>query len=172
MLHRSMLIFGLATAVLSVSPAHNTMVGTDDGQKEEAQVTSSRGIETQRVEGGVLKTDVTGKGAVLCIWGIYEALRAVGQECHKNQDGSFQKELNRSLDQIDRFIIKNGHTKRANLETRRVKGLEELHASGDICLGDARKMYDQIRSRGAAALHASTVDLLSIPREPVMAPCL
>ena len=118
--------------------------------------------------------DLSGKGAVLCAWGIYEAARAAGRECFNGQDGAFQAELDRSLGRIDRFILANSsqHLTAAQLDERRRQGLQQLHQGGDICKGDAVGVYVAMRTQGADALKASTDNLLSVPREPLLNPCL
>ncbi|NIJ07836.1 hypothetical protein FHS31_001446 [Sphingomonas vulcanisoli] len=122
----------------------------------------------------VVQIDKSGKGAVLCMWGIYQAASAVGLECHKGEDAAFQNELKRSLDRMDDFIIKNSKrpVSKADLESRRSEGLQQLRSSGNICIGDAAKIYSALQSAGAMNLEKQTTDLLSIPREPVMNPCL
>jgi hypothetical protein len=121
-----------------------------------------------------VETDRSGKGAVLCAWGIYEAARAAGRACFDGQDGPFQAELERSISRIDQFILANSsrHITQAQLDERRRRGLEEVRQAGDICKGAAAQMYVALRTRGAAALGAGTDELLSVPREPVMNPCL
>ena len=43
---------------------------------------------------------------------------------------------------------------------------------GTVCSRDAESMYEALRTAGAAGLRAQVDDLLSIPREPVLNPCL
>ncbi|XYD07482.1 hypothetical protein R1A27_20485 [Methylobacterium sp. NMS12] len=65
------------------------------------------GIQTVRRGDTVTKVDRIGKGAVLCMRGILQAMRAVGQACHDGADPDFQRELRTALARIDRFIAEN-----------------------------------------------------------------
>lgn len=145
-----------------------------EGSVKQKPATPLVNIVTFQSTDGVVQIDKTGKGAVLCVWGLYQAVKTVGLECHQGEDAELQNELKRSLDRIDNFIITNSKhpVTRANIEYRRLKGLEQLRSSGNICTGDLAKLYDALRSSGAAPLRAQTNDLLSIRREPVMNPCL
>jgi len=172
---RSMLAVGLAVVLLPNWPTRAGAGQSQTGEEKQASSdTFSRGIETTRSGNNTVQTDRTGKGAVLCMWGILEAVRAAGRECFKGQDPAFQAELDHSMTRIDRFIIRNSTrpVTQAALEARRVQGLQQLHAYGNICTGDAAKMYGVMRASGAAQLRAGTTELLSIPREPVTNPCL
>jgi hypothetical protein len=170
---RSILALGFTALLLSAQPAQTRSV-LGSKQVRSAQVDSSGSIEAFRSGDNVIQSDKTGKGAVLCVWGIYQAAKAVGAECHKGADAAFQSELERSLNRIDEFIVANSKhpVTRKDLETRRIEGLRQLRSSGNICVGDAAKLYNALHDSGAAALQAQTTDLLSIPREPVMNPCL
>jgi hypothetical protein len=170
-----MLAAGLLTALLvPVSSATWAQEGAAKSAVQEPASTVSNGVETQRIGDTTVQTDVTGKGAVLCVWGILEAVRAAGRECFKGQDAEFQTELDTSISGIDQFIIRNSSrpVTQAGLDDRRAQALKQLHSLGDICTGDAARMYEGLRARGVDELRANTTDMLSVPREPVINPCL
>jgi len=170
---RTSLMLMLGSALLLPSPGEVAKpADTAHGTTKSASPVG--GVETFYSDGDVVQIDRTGKGAVLCAWGILQAARTVGLECHHNEDTAFQNELKRSLRRIDRFIVKNSKhpVTVADLEARRSQGLQELRFSGNICVGDAEKLYEALRGRGVSAVQAETTDLLSIPREPVINPCL
>ena len=165
----------LATGLTLLFGSQVSSQATHPDQASSApRTTVSQGVETTPVNGGVLRVDTTGKGAVLCVWGIYQAARAAGRTCHKGQDQAFQAELDRSLSRTDAFIVRNSRNRvtRADLAKRRTVGLKQLRQQGDLCTGDADRLYRAMLVGGAARLRSQTADLLSIPREPVMAPCL
>jgi hypothetical protein len=171
MSHRAALLLAVT---VTIAPALAAWASTGQRVKDAPDVPST-GIETFRSGKNVVQIDRTGKGAVLCAWGIYESIRVIGRECHQGQDVAFRTELDQSLARIDDFIMKNSRQSpitKADLNARRMEGLKQLHASGNICMGDGEKMYVMFRTRGAPALRAQTTDLLSVPREPVMNPCL
>ena len=123
--------------------------------------------------GSVPPVDGSGKGAVLCAWSLYVVAQEVGRRCHAGEDAAFQDELGRSVARTDAFILRNSsaHPKPADLAARKAMALRETPAAA-LCAGTTAELYDQFRRQGAAALRASTDDLLSVPREPVMNPCV
>ena len=167
----------IAWAVLLGTTTSSTTLARQSASSDNSQhsaTTTINGIETEQSGNSVIQTDRTGKGAVLCIWGILEAARAAGRECFKGQDQEFQSELDASLARMDQFIIQNSshHLTQAGLETRRAQSIRQLHSLGNICTGDAGGMYAVFRTRGVAQLRTLVAENLSIPREPVINPCL
>jgi hypothetical protein len=162
---RSIITAGFSVALLATSLS---------SAAPDPSVTVSNGIETRRIGDRVIESDMTGKGAVLCTLAILEAVKVAAGQCFQGQDPDLQTELDDSLKRIDEFVIRNSvpPTTQANLDARSAEGRKQLEASGKICTGDAAKLYGAFRRRGAVALRATTTDLLSIPREPVINPCL
>ena len=101
------------------------------------------------------------------MYGILQAIRAVGQACHEGADPEFQQELKTSLDRIDQFIAENARN--GTVPSR--SGTAERQPRS-VCSRDAEMMYGAFRTGGAAGLRAQVDDLLSILREPVLNPCL
>lgn len=125
-------------------------------------------------QGAVIHSDNTGHGAVLCMWGVMSGLRYAGEQCHAHEDATFRQALSTSVARIEAFILRNAHHPaftQTNLDERRRIGLEQLRAQGPVCTGYAEEAYRKMRTLGPAMIERSTEDLLSIPREPVMAPC-
>jgi len=172
--YRAILSVGLVAALLPNWPSQVAATQTSKAEETQPNTASSQGVETFRSGDGTVKVDRTGKGAVLCTWGILEAARTAERECFRDDDKAVEAELDRSISRIDAFIIHNSvrPVTPAALEAERLRGIQALHASGNICKSDAGKMYEAIRAGGASRLEASTTDLLSIPREPVINPCL
>jgi hypothetical protein len=166
MLRRSALSLGLVGVFI---PAFVAFANAD-----QLPPSQSGGVETRRLGDKTVQIDNSGKGAVLCIWSIYDAVRLVGRECHAGQDAAFQAELEQSIARIDDFIIANSTSpvSKEQLDARRAQGLRGLQVRGSICAGGAEQLYQMLRRSGPEAIRAQTADLLSIPREPVMNPCL
>ena len=167
------LLIAVCLATLALIPGRTAMraVSSQTG----TSTTTINGIETTRNEdGSVLEVDVTGKGAVLCLWGLYETVQAVGQSCHKNEDAALRAEVDRSVARTNRFILdnSNGQASKAGLAARRAQGLAELTAQHPLCGGEAEKLYAAFRNAGPETLRRGTDELLSMPRKPVMASCL
>lgn len=173
MRQRSMFALVLAAILLPVPPAHAAPESQGEKSKE-VPATSPGGIQMFQQGDRVLRYDNSGKGAILCTWSIFETIRAVGQECYKGQDTAFQAELDRSMERIDEFIIKNSKhpVTRAEIEAERAQNLQKLRSGWYMCIGYGPRMYEDLRKKGPETLNVQTTNLLSIPREPVMNPCM
>ena len=153
--------------------------GAEGQVAESAEATVSdtgRGYDAVTTEGvdGEAQVDNTGKGAVLCARMLYIAAEQVGRQCAAGQDAAFQQELTRSLSRIDRFIIANSSqpVTQAQLDAARAREQAQNRRHVKLCEGDMLGLYQAIRAQGPQAMRTSVDDLLSIPREPVLNPCL
>lgn len=103
--------FVLAALLLSPTlPKADDKSRTDQATDQKESVVTINGIRTERRSEGVLKIDMTGKGAVLCMLGILEIIKKAGSECYKGKDADFQLEVGRSIERIDRFVVQNSPT--------------------------------------------------------------
>ena len=158
----AMLLLAIAVGGCSQAANASAVAPADPGYRSDTDA-----------EGNVAETDTTGKGAVMCIWGIYVGLQQIGDTCFAGQDQDFKAQLADSIARTDRFIIANSPERvtQADLEARKQYGRAEAVQFG-LCSGDGVQMYRMMRDQGPAALKAGTDELLSIPRKPVMNPCL
>lgn len=125
--------------------------------------------------GGVALVDRSGKGAVLCAWSMLAAAKQVGDRCYPGQDQALRKELNRSIERTQAFIVENSSAPvtRADLQSfKSARGPNDSMAPLGLCRSDWVELYVRFRDKGAEALTAYTDELLSLPREPVMNPCV
>lgn len=115
-------------------------------------------------------------GAVLCAWAIYLSIRTQSEACSLQRE-PIDDAIDEAIAAIDEFIVANSseHPTQATLEAfkRRAAGseLNALSRTGlqKVCDGPDLKHF---RSIDPAQLRASVKDLLAVPREPVMNPCL
>ncbi|WEK41328.1 MAG: hypothetical protein P0Y50_06885 [Candidatus Brevundimonas colombiensis] len=124
-------------------------------------------------DGWTVQTDVSGKGAVLCAWTLYDTMAIIGETCHRNRDAALREELRDGVGRIENFIMANSRTpvSRQGLDDARRQRRAELDRG--LCRQrDAVEMYRALREQGPEAVRSNIDDLLSIPREPVMNPCL
>ena len=165
-------VVALVALLVSTSPASAT--GPELGPSTVHRNAGPGYDESVAPDGSVARSDNTGKGAVMCLWGLLEAARLAGDTCVGGGDAAFRAELARSITDVDAFILKNSSVSvtPAQLEARRAAGAEQVRRAGPVCTGGAHAMYEALRTRGATALRASTADALSVPREPVLNPCL
>jgi hypothetical protein len=131
-----------------------------------------------------LGVDHSGHGAVLCIWQIYIALRAELDTCFAGKYPELRDDLGTSINAMNKFIAQNSllptsekevessalaqdiklRSPAANMSPKR---LAEVCQSGDL----ARMVLEEAKTTHAQRLKQLD-DLLSVPRPPVMNPCL
>lgn len=136
-------------------------------------------ISTRRIGDAEVKVDNTGKGAVLCTWSMLVAAANAARECGWEDKPALAEAIGR----IDAFIIVNSPEPitQEQLDARKAadadQGYETAAGRASICEHTAGshsfgEMLWSIHSTSPDQLAALTSDLLSIPREPVMNPCL
>ena len=140
-------------------------------------------VRTIDSSGGPVKTDVSGKGAVLCTWSILTAVQATTEVCGWKRL-PIDATIDAAIADMDKFIIDNMPTpitqgeldERKRRDREGVWGAEadqiasmcELSSEADTHANFASSM----RQTDPVALAMSIHDSLSLPREPVMNPCL
>jgi len=155
----------------SLPATDKPVIGRDDHRPSDGPGVSF----SKFTDGSEVASDRSGKGAVMCMWGIYVAMLAIGDKCSFEEDVAFTDELRSSIKQINAFIAENSHRHpitKAQVGVETEKLLKQYESAPGICRGDLTPMYGYLRQQGPVALKASTKALLSVPREPVTNPCL
>lgn len=116
------------------------------------------------------------KGAVLCSWGIYLAVQAQTAICALPRRPS-DDAIDQAVAAIDDFIIANSslHPTRAMLDDFKRRAAESNRASmqrAGLDKACGRSDIELFRKQSPERIAASVKDLLAVPREPVMNPCL
>jgi hypothetical protein len=117
--------------------------------------------------------DKSGAGAVLCSWSIYLSIQNQTAACALPRRPA-DDAIDQAIAAINEFILANSslHPTRPMLEDfkrgaaeseLRQRGLEKACASPDL---------EMFRRPSPEKVQASVKALLSVPREPVMNPCL
>jgi len=128
--------------------------------------------------GGRARVDVSGHGAVLCSWWIYLSVQMFTDACKWPRQPA-DDAIDEAIVDIDKFIIANSpeHPTQAMLDEAKrcwdVKNLSQQEQ--DLVKKGCSKpepLIEKLRSPSADEIKASVKDLLSVPREPVMNPCL
>jgi hypothetical protein len=142
-------------------------------------------VEIILPDGSVAKNDVSGKGAVLCAWMIYVGVQYTTRKCgwaHLPTDDA----INQAVDDIDQFIIDNMPSPMTQAQLDELKSkdndwlwdgsaesIAKMCSVEDDNAGGPAAFAWSLRSRiNAESLRSSVVQLMSVPREPVMNPCL
>ncbi len=129
--------------------------------------------------------DISGHGAVMCVWGIYTALRSVLDVCPtKTEDGELKEALDDAINRMNDFIVANSNTgvtkkalqDRINKQTvdtkEKLRSLSNDEHMKKCARGDTAQMLDSLRHSEPNNIKKSIDDLLSVPRPPVINPCL
>lgn len=134
-------------------------------------VTREHGVTTAAV-------DRSGHGAVLCAWRVYVDTLAALDVCQPGQHTELRADIAQAVDAIADFIVANNLTpitKRAleaYIAQRHVETEAQRGAAGKVC---SAEFIDESLPKMEAIPHeqrvAQTIDLLSVPRPPVLDPC-
>lgn len=127
--------------------------------------------------------DTSGKGAVLCTELILMEVRYMSQLC-KWERTPADDAIDRAINDIDAFVLENSSTPvtQEQLDQQKLDYFSHREKPGDTspirCVADPVKfdtdmkfLWD-IHQQDPAKLTAWILDLLSIPREPLLNPCL
>ena len=129
----------------------------------------------------VTSLDRSGLGAVRCAWEIYATLEYLARRCEATFEPRFVLALRDSVDQIEDFMRENSMTPvsdeqfktfRESWEQQQEKWYPHSEDE-DICKYDPLlHMAYQFSAKGEAKFRDSIDELLSVPRLPVMNPCI
>jgi hypothetical protein len=127
--------------------------------------------------------DQTGKGAVLCLYEIYLGVQAATRMCGWERTKS-DDAMDRGIAATEAFIAKNAtipstldHVEELKQSAAEAKVLSKDGAA-ERCRrdpgnrGSSIEFMYMLRTRPPAEIDASFAEMLSLPREPVMNPCL
>lgn len=128
----------------------------------------------------VPEVDRSGKGAVLCSRLLTIHVRELAQRCHPDAAKEFIATADWAIGQIDRFIIENSAVTQARLdEDRAAYAKSKFPASAPrerICqranLDPGREYYLSLKPADFEKIREQTREQLSVPRKPLMNPCL
>jgi hypothetical protein len=134
-------------------------------------VTREHGVTTAAV-------DRSGHGAVLCAWRVYVDTLAAIDVCQPGEHAELRADIAQAVDAIADFIVANNLTPvtKSDLEAyiaqRHAETEAQRGAAGKVC---SAEFIEQSLPKMEAIPHeqrlAQTIDLLSVPRPPVLDPC-
>jgi hypothetical protein len=138
-------------------------------------VSSSTGFSQDRMVLGApqFEYDRSGKGAVLCIWSIYLSVQAGTKACQLPRR-PVDDAIDSAISKIDDFIMANSslHPVRAALEDFKRRATERFQTNKGYCEGPSLENFEAFRRMSPEAVQKSVTELLEVPREPVMNPCV
>lgn len=125
--------------------------------------------------------DHSGKGAVLCTWLMMVEMRITIDLCYPSEFGDLRANLTEGIDTTNDFIVANSptpvtkHDLNQNIARRLANERAQL-AGGSPSPAECRKRREQfiepMARQSRDEFHRWLSDFLSIPRKPLMNPCL
>jgi hypothetical protein len=168
---------GVNLDVIAAQPGAQTTTTMNNDGSEDTVVKLPNGVAFHQMrrngETRTFGSDLSGHGAVLCSWEIYVALAAALEICPEYRNEPLKADLAYAIDRINDFIVANNlfPVSKAELEKRAASRRED---ASRLCRPDspAAGMLKSLGSVSHDKLVSSVADLLSVPRPPVMNPCL
>ncbi|MBB6251481.1 hypothetical protein [Nitrospirillum iridis] len=171
------------------TPPNATVRLDHDAQGNETRrIDYPGGVVAQQVRrGGKVQTlveDRSGHGAVLCLRMIYLGLREGLDVCRQEGDGPARAFMDEALDQLDDFVVANSlrPVTKDSLKMDEAQRLKKVQAEAarrgpeavakGCASGDALRMLGGVRKASLDGLRSDLAAALSVPRPPVMNPCL
>lgn len=152
-------------------------IASDDSVRTEIRFASGVTFFEVRKDGKstYFSVDNSGHGAVMCSWTIYVEMSAAMDVC-PDPDPRFKEELTSAIDRIDDFIVANSPlpVTKAAIEERQKAEMARTAKLGAarLCSGDFAQLLAKLRATPREKFRHEVDDLLSVPRPPVMNPCL
>ncbi|MBU0800658.1 MAG: hypothetical protein KKA05_06600 [Alphaproteobacteria bacterium] len=150
----------------------------DENGKDRKKLDFPGGVIIQEVEGGTLGIDNSGLGAVSCIWRIFVSAKSIISLCKPDGHEEMEKNIDTALDMINGFIIENSIAPVTEQEiTDAIKKDYDKQAqyfseeTGKPSCPENENI-DWIVKLAKSDVVKSTEKLISVPRPPVMNPCL
>jgi len=138
-----------------------------------------RGEKIQSVE-----EDTSGHGAVLCAWRMYINLRVGLDLCFPNEYSELREDLDDAIAAMNRFIVDNRVPATSMDEVEAFAAAEDARQRSEAAAvapdklreacsaGELGQMINGISQIPRAERRKTVADLLSVPRQPVLNPCL
>lgn len=121
--------------------------------------------------------DNSGKGAVLCGYMIYTEVSASSEVCQIPRT-AWDDALDHGIADIEDFIVANSSQPvtleqlRRGTDLRAARLMEDVHQSPDHLTSFCQSDFLLFRQGTAEDLKLQVADMLSVPREPLLNPCL
>jgi hypothetical protein len=130
-----------------------------------------------------VEIDSSGHGAVLCTWEIYVTVRNAIDLCFPSEFRALRSDVSEGIEAMNRFIVANSPTPvtlatldRAIAERmardRRYLPAGEKAADIRYCKNMRQEFLEPFAKQSHDEFQRSMADLLSVPRIPVLNPCL
>jgi len=164
-------------------PRAEIIPGTSSEGTERRYIRLKSGIVIDQIRKGTDVSshpwDTSGLGAVMCTWETYVEVKAGLSACQTEKYADVLKDLDQALDMINDFVVANSLSPvaKSQLEAdieERTKHALESQPSNSACPHQELVILfaDRLIAMPADEFWKSVEKMLSVPRPPVMNPCL
>lgn len=166
---------GVNLDAIAAQPGAQTTTTMNKDGSEVTIVKLPNGVVFSRVrrngETQTFGNDLSGHGAVLCSWQVYVVVASVLEICPEYRNEQLKADMADAIDRINDFIVANSlfPVSKAELEKRAASMRESRLCERG---GPAAEMLKSFGSMSHDKRMSGVADLLSVPRPPVMNPCL
>jgi hypothetical protein len=139
-----------------------------------------RGGVVATVKNGQLTSayDLSGHGAIWCVWMIYVEMKVAIDRCFPGQFDELSDLLTDQIEAMNEFIVANSLTPVTKADQQKMYEAQvsrsHIRAGSNACHSIRRDFIDQfeaqLRTDGYAALKRKFEQTLAVPRPPVMNP--
>lgn len=131
-----------------------------------------------------IEQDTSGHGAVLCIWEIYISVRAGLDICTPGEHKDLRDDLSDGITAMNRFIVANNIPPVSSAQVNAAVAARDKRYHDEAAKLAPDKIHEQCTSDETTRLIGAfeqesrdqrrrrIADLLSVPRQPLMNPCL
>ncbi|HYD06061.1 MAG TPA: hypothetical protein VEC60_10055 [Reyranella sp.] len=121
--------------------------------------------------------DTTGKGAVLCAWQIFQTVRNVIDACAPGEFQALRSDMSWAIDATNDFIAANSPQPVTKAELEAVVARDAERDRARFTSASCPTLREQwIESWSSVTMgepfRRGVADMLSVPRKPVMNPCV
>ncbi len=153
-------------------------------KRPEVKITEKHGVKTITLEGDIrisddgTAVDKSGLGALKCALMVYSEINNLLHACYEDSHENYKKSYGEVISRIEDFVVENSLTPVTKEDVRaEIQKIYDAHNEGKtkdvLCLSEFLPPEDAVLdSVGVKKLNKSVDKLLSVPRAPVMQPCL
>jgi hypothetical protein len=164
---------------------------TQEGDTQSIQIHRAGVVVSIQRKGNQTQTvgqDNSGHGAVLCMWKFYIGFRQGLNQCFPGQYPEFREDLDYAIGAMNDFIVANSLSPTSKAEVEAAVAALEARGQKQFDDGRAQLGAEELQKRCGASnfgqmivkmtemtreqRRRQIVELLSVPRPPVMNPCI
>jgi hypothetical protein len=109
---------------------------------------------------------------VFCMYAFLVVAQQVGRRCFAGQDSDLQAQLDASVSAFDEYVRRNSDATPADIAKFKADQGHEGAPSAVLCHGDALRLYEMFRSKGATFVRSWSESMVARPGRPTWGDCV